>query len=189
MLFHGQQLLRVTTRMSMASAGNYTILRAISRAPIPWDMEAASTIDIEKLKADMAEEVERTSGRDFSKRATGGANPDFYRNFINNGQDKRLTAEVFVGITKALGKDPADYVLDFDPALRLPSAAVLTSAFALLLESVGIDPFLGERAQMLADKFPSALRSVITLRADLAEDGGSSLSGSLHDHDVDQPTA
>lgn len=173
MLFHERQLLRVTTRMSTTNAGIHTILRGITRAPIPFLMGNGTTIDLEKLKADMTAEVERTSGRSFSLAATNNRNPDFYRNFINNGQDKRMSAEVFIGIVSALKKNPADYVIGMPHEATLPSATVLTSAFALLLETVGIDPYQDERAQKLAKQFPNALQRVSDLRAGLIEDSGS----------------
>lgn len=50
------------------------------------------------------------------------------------------------------------------------SATVLTSAFATLLESVGIPPFEDERAQKLARRFPDALQRASILHANFAED-------------------
>ena len=189
MLFHERQLLRVTTRMSTQNAGIYTILRGITRAPIPFLMGSGSAIDIDKLKADMAAEVERTSGRKFSLAATNGRNPDFYRNFINDGQDKRMSAEVFVGIVSALKKNPAEYVVGMPHEATLPSATVLTSAFALLLETVGIDPYQDERAQKLAKQFPNALPRVSDLRAGLIEETGSTPAEASLGHDEDRLSA
>lgn len=148
----------------MLNAGNYTILRAFTRAPIPWDMESYPELDMEKLKADMAAFVERKSGRKLSLAASGGKNPDFYRNFVG-GQDKRLSADVFMRIVNALGRNPAEYFVGLDPKLSLPSATVLTSTFAILLDSVGVDPYEDERAQKLAARFPDALRSIADLHS------------------------
>ncbi|WP_079730954.1 hypothetical protein [Novosphingobium mathurense] len=149
----------------MLIEGIYTKLRDETRSEIPWGMQESPVIDLEKLKADMAMAVERTSGRKFSLAATGGKNPDLYRNFVNNGQDKRMSAEVFVGIVGALGKNPADYVIGIEPEFQMPSAAALTSTFAVLLDSLGIDPYEDERARKLAAQFPNALRSIEALRA------------------------
>lgn len=128
-------------------------------------MDEVLEIDVEKLRADMAAHVERTSARKFSLAATGGKNPDFYRNFVNNGQDKRLSAKVFMGIVSALGRNPFDYVIGVEPRMDLPSVPVLTSTFAVLLDSLGIAPFEDERAQKLASRFPDALRSIAALQA------------------------
>lgn len=122
-------------------------------------MDSAPIIDMEKLKADMAACVERTSARQFSLKATGGKNEDFYRNLVNNGQDKRISADVFFGIVKALEREPSDYVIGMSAKLALPNATVLTSAFAVLLDSLGIDPHEDGRARKLAAQFPGALRS------------------------------
>lgn len=179
MMFHDRASTRVITRMSTQISGDYTILRAIPRRSISCDMSMAG-IDIEKLKADMAARVAETSARSFSMAATGDKNPDFYRNFINNGQNKRLSADVFAGIVQALGEDPARYISGFKPVRALPSAAVLTSTFAMLLESLGVDPDKGELAQKLARQFPGALQRVSDLRAGLAlVDDSSPLTGSL----------
>lgn len=184
-LFHERDILRVITRASRADAGIYTILRESTRALITALMGNAPTVDMEKLKGDMAAAVDRTSARKFSLAATGGSNPDFYRNFVNNGQDKRLSADVFVGIVAALKRDPVDYIKGADPALRLPNATVLTNAFAALLETVGIDPFEGERAQKLARSFPDALRQFSTLHEGLAGDVGSPRAAGALGRDAD----
>lgn len=186
-LFHGQCLSRVITRTSSADAGFYTILRGNTRALIIALMEGRPSVDMEKLKADMALKVGETSARKFSLAATGGANPDFYRNFVNNGQDKRMSADVFVGIVAALGRDPLDYIRGADPALRLPSATVLTNALAALLETVGIDPFEDERAQKLARRFPDALRQFSTLHEGLADDPGSNREEAAPDRGEGRP--
>jgi len=188
-LFHERDILRVITRTSSGYAGLYTILRENTRALISAFMDGAPTIDMEKLRADMAEKVERSSARKFSLAATGGSNPDFYRNFLNNGQDKRLSADVFVGIVAALGRDPVEYIKGADVAMRLPSAAVLTNAIAALLETVGIDPFEDERAQKLARRFPDALRQVAALHEGLAEDSGLSRAEAAPDPGGAQPAA
>jgi len=157
--------------MSTIKPGIYTILRVEARAPIPWCMDAAPSIDLDKLNADMAAEVDRTNPRRFSLAVTGGANPDFYRNYLG-GQNKRLTAEVFLGIVKALGRSPFDYIDGMEAPQGIPNASVLTSTFGILLDSVGVDPNEGGRARKLAVQFPSVLRSMVAARAqiDLAPD-------------------
>lgn len=130
-----------------------------------------------KLKADMAKAVERTSGRKFSLLVSGGKNTDVYRNLMNNGQDKRVSAEVFLGIVNALGKSPFDYVYGMNEKLAMPSARVLTTTFAVLLDSVGIDPYEDGRAQKLAALFPSALRSISDLQAGSAAFGETTPAG------------
>lgn len=142
-------------------------------APIGWLMEPESLIDLEKLRADMAAHVERTSARKFSLAATGGRNPDFYRNFVNDGRDKRMSAEVFAGIVSAMERNPADYIRGLPLKMALPSAAVLTNTIAALLETVGIDPYEDERARKLARQFPDALRDVVALHGRLASDASS----------------
>lgn len=136
----------------------------MARAPIPRTMNSIPIIDMERLKADMAAEVARTSGRAFSRAVTGGVNEDYYRNF-KGGQDKRISAEAFLGIVNALGRSPFDYIEGMDLKWSMPSATVLTSTFAILLDSIGVDPYEGERAQKLAAQFPSALQSVERLHA------------------------
>lgn len=122
-------------------------------------------LDIGRLRADMAAKVAATTARSFSLKVTGGKNPDFYRNFVNNGQDKRISAEVFMGIVNALERDAADYMTGMERRAGLPSATVLTSVFAVLLDSLGIPPFEDERALKLAARFPDALQSVEDLHA------------------------
>lgn len=73
------------------------------------------------------------------------------------------------------------------PAVSTSNAAVLTSTFALLLDSVGIDPDEDERAQKLARLFPNALRQVEALRKGLSDDDGTSPGEPTHDPDEDQP--
>lgn len=175
MMFHDRTSTRVITRMSTQISGDYTILRGIARRSISSGMSMAG-IDIEKLKADMAARVAETSARKFSLAATSGKNQDFYRNFINNGQNKRLSADVFAGIVRALGEDPARYINGSKPALSLPSAAVLTSTFSMLLESLGVDPDKAELAQKLARQFPGALQRVSDLREGLVSIDDSSPS-------------
>ncbi len=159
--------------------GNYTILRDYARTPIERCMSSAPKIDMDRLRADMAAHVERTSMRNFSLAVTGGKNADFYRNFLD-GQDKRLTTEIFLGIANAMERNPLDYVEGMDPKLTLPNAAVLTSTFAVLLDSLGIDPYKDERARKLAAQFPSAIRSI----AGLPKMSGSEL---MHEHEIAPP--
>lgn len=127
-------------------------------------MENAAAIDMEKLRADMAARVEGTSARQFSREVTGGRNPDWYRNFIG-GQDKRISADVFAGIVTALGRDPAEYIEGLEPSLHLPSESVLTSAFATMLDSLGIPPHEDGRAHKLALSFPNALKRALNFHA------------------------
>lgn len=180
-----------------AYAGNYTqvnqymgYIHDIAGKPPQSDkpaMTSKPSIDLEKLKADMAVEVNRGSARKFSLAITDGKNPDFYRNFLG-GQDKRMTADIFVGIAHALGKNPLDYVKGATPELSWPNATVLTSTFAILLDSIGVDPYADERAQKLAAQFPYALRSIENLHA--KTDVSSSLRAvDLHDGDEDQSSA
>lgn len=77
-----------------------------------------------------------------------------------------------------------------DPAVSwLPSATVLTSALAALLETVGIDPFEDERAQKLARLFPDALRRSSALHEGLAADLGSYPAESSPDVGEDRRSA
>lgn len=69
------------------------------------------------------------------------------------------------------------------------SAAVLTSTFVLLLDSVGIDPDQDELAQKLARRFPNALRQVEGLRRGLDDGEDPSPEEDSHDPDEDQPEA
>lgn len=56
--------------------------------------------------------------------------------------------------------------LDEDVATpALPNENVLTSAFATLLESVGIPPYEDERAHKLALSFPNALKRAVNFHA------------------------
>ncbi len=174
MLFHEHHLLRAIARMSITFAGNCTILRESARAPIPLVMNEKISIDIDKLRADMTAAVEASSARKFSLKATGGRNPDFYRNFMNHGRDKRISADVFLGIVTALERNPSVYAKGFPAEAVLPNATVLTTVFATLLDSVGVDPYTDEIARKLALRFPNALRRAEALRAGLLEDDDSS---------------
>ena len=147
-------------------------------------MKKPLAIDMEKLRADMVAKVAELSGREFSRKATGGTNPDFYRNFMNDGQDKRLSAEVFFGIVQALGTDPAEYVIGYEPTRNWPSSAVLTSTFAMLLDSVGIDPFEDARAQKLAANFPNALQSIAALHTQQAGESSAQPGEAQRDGDA-----
>lgn len=169
LLFHEPRVSRVITRTSSDLAGNYTKLREASRSAIVWTVDSAIEIDMERLKADMAAYVERTSARHFSLAVTGGKNESFYRNFLK-GQDKRLSANVYLGIVAALSQNPQNYVLGAEPQLDLPSATVLTSTFAILLDSLGIDPYEDGRAQKLAASFPDALQSIAALHTQASDD-------------------
>lgn len=51
------------------------------------------------------------------------------------------------------------------PPLELVNVSVLTATFALLLDSLGIQPHEDERAQKLALSFPGALKRVADARA------------------------
>lgn len=184
--FHERDLLRVITRTSREDAGTYTILREDARALITGLMEDGPRIDVERLVADMDDCVMRTSGRNFSLKATGGRNPDFYRNW-KDGQNKRLSADVFAGIVTALERDPGDYIVGWSPAMRLPNATVLTTTFASLLATIGVDPYEGERAQKLARQFPDALQDVLALHDRLADDASSSPEVGSHDPGEEPP--
>lgn len=168
---HGDALSRVITRMSTGAACDYTILREIARASIILGVSGFPEIDLERLKADMADEVARTSGRAFSRKVTNGRNPSFYQNFLE-GQDKRMTAEIFLGIVHALGRQPTDYVSGFDSA-PVPSEAVLTATFAVMLDHLGLDPNADGRAHKLAVRFPATLRRMQVLAEDVVSDDGS----------------
>lgn len=174
-LLHEQELLRVITRTSRSYACNHPILRAGSGAMITLAMEEGVQINIEKLRDDMQAHVDGgVSDRAFSMAVTGGTNPSWYRHYKTGRQSKRLTAQIFLGITQAMGRDPFEYVVGADPKPRLPSATVLTSTFASLLSTLGIDPYEGERARKLARQFPDALQEILALHDRLADDANSS---------------
>lgn len=190
MLFHERHILRVITRMSRLCAGNYTILRDSDAARISVGMSGAPIIDVDRLNADMAAHVAGgVSDRAFSIAITGGTNPDFYRHWKSGRQAKRLSADVFVGIVQAMGRDPLEYVVGAERRLDAANASVLTSAFATLLESVGISPYEDERARKLALRFPDALRRASTLHSDF--DGGETVPplADAHDLGADRPEA
>lgn len=186
MMFHEQDLLRVITRMSSAWTGIYTILRSERGGPISWAM-GKPQIDMEKLEADLAAKASATSDRSLSLAVTGGTNESWYRNW-KGGQNKRLSAEVFLGIAAALERDPCDYVKDFDAAIRLPNEVVLTNTFASLLATLEIDPFVDGRAQMLARRFPNALRQMTATHAGLAVDEMPSHEAASRDPSEDRLT-
>ena len=174
--------------MSRLCAGNYTILRDSDAARISAAMSGAPIIDVDRLNADMAAHVAGgVSDRAFSIAITGGSNPDFYRHWKSGRQAKRLSADVFVGIVQAMGRDPLEYVVGAQRRMDAANASVLTSAFATLLESVGISPYEDERARKLALRFPDALRRASTLHADFEEGENALLAGDAHDLDEDRP--
>lgn len=189
-LFHDQHLLRVITRMSRLIAGNYTILRDCAAARISAGMPDVPIIDVERLSADMAAHVASgVSDRSFSIAITGGTNPDFYRHWKSGRQAKRLSADVFVGIVRAMGRDPLEYVVGAERRMDTSNASVLTAAFATLLESVGISPYEDERAQKLARRFPDALRRASTLHEDFDEGELMPRAEDVHGPGADQPAA
>ena len=147
-----------------------------------------SLIDLDRLKADMAAHVDRTSARKFSLAATQDRNPDLYRNFLG-GQDKRMTAEVYAGIVRALGKSADHYIHGASSQFFEPNAAVLTSTFAMLLDSLGVDPYTDGRARKLAAQFPDALRRVAALHEQTADDVGQLPGEEPLAGDADQPSA
>jgi hypothetical protein len=87
-------------------------------------MEQAPTLNIAKLKADMAEFVQGKSESEFSRQVTQGKNSSFYRNF-RDGQDKRLTADILIGILHVMRRDLSEYVGDGRKPYTLPGEAVL----------------------------------------------------------------
>lgn len=153
-------------------------------------MSGAPIIDVDRLNADMAAHIAGgVSDRSFSLAITGGTNPDFYRHWKSGRQAKRLSADVFIGIVQAMGRDPLEYVVGAERRMDTASASVLTSAFATLLESVGISPYEDERARKLAMRFPDALRRASTLHADFDEGESATPAANAHDLDADQPAA
>lgn len=93
--------------------------------------------------------------------------------------DRRLNMDWIEKIADRLGVEPYEVLItEGSPVLVSrewpPSGPVLTSTFALLLDSVGIDPEEDERAQKLARQFPNALKHVSDLRGGLG--GGESSS-------------
>lgn len=189
LLCHGQQISRVITRMSTADAGDYTKLRAETRTLIIGGMSGEIEIDVPKLSADMAAYAARHSDRKLSLAATGGSNPDFYRNWKNDGQNKRLSAKVFMGIVSAIGRDPFEYVKGVQPELSLPNASVLMSTFAVLLESLDIDPIEDGRAQKLASSFPGALQRSLDLQAQILADRDSAREATAPARDEEPASA
>lgn len=87
--------------------------------------------------------------------------------------DRRLNMDWIEKIAEKMGVEPYEVLItDDSPAMISrdwpPSGPVLTSTFALLLDSVGIDPEQDERAQKLARQFPNALKHVSDLRGGLS---------------------
>ena len=114
-----------------------------------------------------------------------GKSKSLVKDILDDGNDIKLST--LAKLAGALDMDVRE-LIPGDAAL-LPNAAVLTSAFAVLLDSVGIDPYQDERAQKLARQFPNALQRVSTLRADLIEDGATTLGEGALDRAEDQPAA
>lgn len=182
MMFHDARQSREPSRMSTNIAGKLPVLRGMTRNPISWAMENLPRLDVERLKASMIAFARKHSGRSLSMQATNGKNPDLYRDIIERGRDKNIAADAFLGIAQALGHSPTDYIIGGKPALSLSNVSALTSTFAILLDSVGIDPYEGERAQKLAAQFPNVLRSVQALGA-----GQGEVPGSIRKEDVLAP--
>jgi len=155
-------------------------------------MESRPAIDVDKLKADIIAYVDRTPGmteRKFSKLVTGTRHSNLYRDLIEKGQDKRISAKVLMGVSQVIGRNPLDYVIGMHPELTLPSAAVLMNTFSLLLDSLGIDPLEDGRAQKLASQFPNVLRSTLALHEQTLSAGNSPPSAGAPAGDEDQPPA
>lgn len=86
--------------------------------------------------------------------------------YLESGK-RALTVEWMRRLAPHLRARPSDLIdaMPDDVSLGAPSATVLTATVAMLLESVGVDPFEDERAQKIAKQFPRALRSVAALHA------------------------
>lgn len=173
--------------MSMNFTGDFPVLRGVSRNPISWAMENLPRLDVERLKASMTAYADKKSGRALSMQATNGKNPDLYRDVVERGRDKNIATDAFLGIVQALGHAPTDYIIGGRPTLSLSNVNALTSTFAILLDSVGIDPYEGERAQKLAAQFPNVLRSVQALAAGQDEAAGSARAEDVPALDEDRP--
>ena len=114
-----------------------------------------------------------------------GKSKSLVKDILDDGNDIKLST--LAKLAGALDMDVRE-LIPGDAAL-LPNAAVLTSAFAVLLDSVGIDPYQDERAQKLARQFPNALQRVSTLRADLSEGEATARGVGALDRAEDQPAA
>lgn len=106
--------------------------------------------------------------------------------------DRRLNMDWIEKIAAKMGVEPYEILItEGSPVLAPqewpPSGPVLTSTFALLLDSVGIDPDEDERAQKLARQFPSALKHVADLRGGLGSAAGKPPVKAPPDPDAGQP--
>lgn len=158
----------------------YTILPLVTDGPITAPMDESSPINLEKLSGDMAAHVSGgVSERAFSMAVTGGRNPDFYRHWRTGRQAKRLSADLLIQICHVLGRSVYDYV-DHAPAPSLPNEAVLTQTMAVLLSSVGVDPYEDERARKIARLLPNALQDVQRLIENLGQEDDASDATPAH---------
>ena len=86
-------------------------------------------------------------------------------------------------------------VLDFleqqtvGEVLPLPNSTVLTATFAMLLDSIDVDPNQDGRAQKLARSFPDALKQMITLHEGTRHQIETYPEADAHVRDEDQPEA
>lgn len=102
-----------------------------------------------------------------------------------NGKLRQLSYDEGVALIEAFDLDEGAPKPKAAPA---PNATVLTSTFAVLLDSLGVDPFEDGRAQKLAARFPDALRSMSDLQAGSADQGLSHGEASRDDGE-DRPPA
>jgi DNA-binding Xre family transcriptional regulator len=99
-----------------------------------------------------------------------GKSKSLVKEILEEGRDIKLST--LTRLAGALGIEVTDLLPRGRPAtsagtddFNLPNEAVLTSTFAVLLDSLGIPPHEDARARKLAMSFPGALRAMIEIRA------------------------
>ncbi|WP_143066867.1 helix-turn-helix domain-containing protein [Sphingobium sp. YR768] len=141
--------------------------------------------NFDSIRSALAREIKRKGIAPTTLSQSVGKSKSLVKEILEDGKDIKLST--LTRLANALEIDVRDLLPG--ASIALPNANVLTSTFAMLLESVGIDPFQDERAQRLARQFPNALQRVSDLHAGLSEGASSAPSEASPDPAGDRPAA
>lgn len=95
-----------------------------------------------------------------------GIDPTTITRTMKPGCKSTASVETLHSLAKAAGvRSVVDFLIDQAEGRdeALPNVNVLTATFAMLLDSLGVDPYANELARKIALQFPDALRSFVDL--------------------------
>lgn len=103
---------------------------------------------------------------------------------------ERVAGVAGFSLAKLLAMETGEIAVLSDLTERdMPSESVLTQTLAILLSSVGVDPYEDERARKIARQFPNALKEVERLMLQLDQPDHATPLGPKHDLGEDLPEA